>query len=114
MSQMIAMAIPIIPEKSEQWKEFVHKLNNEYRDEFRNSRNGVGLHERTFFQHLPNMDIVIVTLEGEDPMGGFQKIFRKDDEYTNWFVNQVKNVHGVDLRQPLPGPPPELIADTKS
>jgi hypothetical protein len=112
MSQMIAMAIPIVPENLGKWKKFTEKLNNEYRTQFINSRNSVGLRERSYFQHFPNLDIVILTLEGEDPIGSFRNIFRQNDDFTNWFVEQVKEIHGVDLRKPLPGPPPELVIDT--
>ena len=113
MSQMIAIAMPIVQGKLEQWQKFINKLNGEYKNNFQESRNSLGLHERSFLQKTPHGDLAIVTLEGEDPIGGFQKLFSKKDEYTNWFVEQVKEIHGIDLSAPLPGPVPELIADSK-
>jgi low affinity Fe/Cu permease len=45
-------------------------------EEFAESRRRAGLHERTFLQSTPMGDLVIVTLEGEDPRG----LVRPDDE----------------------------------
>ena len=109
---LIAIAIPILPDKMEQWRAFVGELNGGRKRDFQESRRRVGLHERTFLQHTPMGSMVIVTLEGDDPAGSFAKIFQADDEFTRWFVQQVKDTHGFDLTQPMPGPMPELIADS--
>jgi len=114
MSKMIAIAMPIAPDKFEQWKSFTNRLNTDLKADFKQSRDSVGVHERTFLQKTPDMNLVIVTLEGDDPMGSFAKLANKNDEFTKWFVGQVKDVHGVDISQPLPGPPPELVVDTWS
>jgi hypothetical protein len=58
-------------------------------------------------------DLVIVTLEGEDPQSAFAQFAVADDEFTKWFKEGVKNLHGIDLSQPPPGPMPELIIDSK-
>ena len=114
MSKLMAMAIPILPGKFDQWRQFTDKLNKEYKNEFVASRKSVNLHERTFLQRTPDMDFVIVTLEGDDPMGGFQKLYSRDDAFTKWFLKEVIAVHGTDLTKPLPGPMPELIVDTQA
>jgi hypothetical protein len=74
----------------------------------------LGVHERTFFQSTPQGDFVVVTLEGDDPAGAFQRFASGNDEFTRWFMQQAKEVHGVDLSQPLPGNLPELIADSEA
>lgn len=113
-NQLIAIAIPIVKEKYTEWENFIQKLHSEYKKDFTNKRRQYNVHERTFLQKTPNGDMVIVTLEGPDPMGAFQNFFKGNDEFTNWFVQQVKEVHGVDLRQPLPGPAPELVTDSEN
>ena len=40
-------------------------------------------------------DFVIVTLEGEDPQGAFARFGSGSDEFTRWFLQQVKELHGV-------------------
>jgi hypothetical protein len=59
-------------------------------------------------------DMVIVTLEGDDPAGAFQKVIEQDDEFTRWFNEQAKSVHGIDMTQPLPGPLPEQVLDSEA
>jgi hypothetical protein len=114
MSESIAIAMSIIKGKFEQWQVFSNKLKNEYRNEYAKSRKDVGLHERTFLQRTPDGDFVIVTLEGNDPLGSFGKIFQAQDDYTKWFVEQVKELHGFDLSSPMEHPPSELIVDTNN
>ena len=110
----LAIAIPITRGKEEQWRRFVDTLNTQHKDEFVASRRRMGVRERTLHQVTPNGEMVIVTLEGDDPAGAFAGFGASDDEFTRWFVEQVRDAHDVDLRQPPPGPLPELIADSGS
>jgi hypothetical protein len=110
---LIAMAIPIPPGKTEAWLKFGAELKGARRAEFVASRKRLGVRERTFLQKTPMGDVVIVTLEGDDPGGAFQRMKAADDEFTKWFLAQVLAIHGVDLTKPPPGPPPELIMDSQ-
>ena len=56
---------------------------------------------------------VIVTMEGENPEEAFVKMAQGEDEFTKYFVAQVKNCHGFDMSQPMPGPMPHLIIDSE-
>lgn len=109
---LIAVAMPVIPGKEAGWQQFVDEINGPRKQQFEESRRRAGVHERTFAQQTPEgHTLVIVTLEGDDPLGGLAQLAQGDDEFTNWFVDQVQQAHGVDLRQPLPGPPPRQIAE---
>ena len=112
MSKLIAMAIPILPGKVDEWRSFVTELQGARNKDFVASRKRMKVRERTFYQHTPNIDLVVVTLEGENPEAAFAQFGAANDEFTKWFVDRVKAVHGFDLTQPPPGPPPELITDT--
>jgi hypothetical protein len=57
-------------------------------------------------------DLVIVTLEGDDPVQAFARMLGAKDEFTTWFMERAQALHGVDLTAPLPGPLPELLLDT--
>ena len=37
----------------------------------------------------------------------------RDDEFTQWFIAQANEAHGMDLSQPMAGPPSRLILDTE-
>lgn len=113
MSKFIAFAVPIPENKFQKWENFMNKLNTDYRKEFHESRKIAGVHERTFLQKTPMGDLVIVTLEGADPMASFTKMAQAQDPFTQWFLSEVKEVHGMDLTQPMPGPEPQLVVDSE-
>jgi hypothetical protein len=110
---LIALAAPILPGKRAQWDEFIAQIQGPRSAEFSASRQQAGVRERTFLQETPAGDIVIVTLEGDDPLAAFGAIANKDDDFTRWFVQQVQEIHGFDLRQP-PDNPPHLIIDSET
>jgi hypothetical protein len=111
---LMATALPILPGKTEEWRAFVAELNGPRRADFAESRRRAGVRERTFLQSTPMGDLVIITLEGDDPAGAFQKMIAQDDEFSRWFIEQAKNAHGVDPTQPPPGPLPELVVDSEA
>jgi hypothetical protein len=109
---MLAMAVPILPGQTERWRRFVGELAGARGDAYRASRQRLGLRERVFFQTTPHGDLVTLVLEGDDPAAAFAAFGAGDDAFTQWFVQEVQAVHGVDLRQPPPGPLPELVVDS--
>ncbi len=110
---MMAAAFPIVPGKTPEWRAFVEELNGARREEFVESRRRVGVRERTFLQSSPMGDLVIVTLEGDDPAEGFRQMASATDEFTKWFVERTKALHGVDPSDmPTTGSPSELVVDT--
>ena len=64
-------------------------------------------------QTTPQGDFVIVTLEGENPENAFKSFAKTEDEFTKWFIKEVKEIHGMDLTTPPKGTLPELIVDSK-
>jgi hypothetical protein len=101
--------MPVLPGKHDALMKFTAALNGARRDEVVASRKALGITERTFVQPTPHGDVIIVTADGEDPAGEFARFGEATDDFTDRFVDQVKEIHGVDLREPLPGPLPEMI-----
>ena len=112
MSKIFAIAIPILPGKEAEWRKWHQELTTSRYNDFASSRKKLNVHERSFLQHTPMGDLVIVTLEGDNPQAAFAQFAAADDEFTRWFKEGVKNAHGIDLSQPPPGPMPELIIDS--
>ena len=112
MKKLFAIAVPILPGKTSQFKNFIAELNGKRYNEFVKSRKKLDVHERAFFQSTPHGDTVIVTLEGPDPEGAFKNFVTANDDFTNWFAKEVKEIHGFDLKNPPQGSLPELIADS--
>lgn len=90
----------------------VKELNGPRHAEFTESRRRLGVRERTFLQGTPMGDLVIVTLEGDDPARSFGQMVSSTDAFTTWFLARVKAIHGVDLTAPMPGAMPELVVDS--
>jgi Family of unknown function (DUF6176) len=111
---LMAVAFPILPGKTAEWRAWMDELNGPRREDFAESRRRVGVHERTFLQSTPMGDLVIVTLEGEDPGAAFGKMMNANDEFTSWFTARAKEIHGVDLSLPPTGSPSELVVDTEA
>ncbi len=114
MKTLLAIAIPILPGKTPQWKKFTNELKTTRLTEFIESRKKLNVQERTFFQSTPQGDTVIVTLEGENPREAFMRFGQSTDAFTKWFVSQVKEVHGIDLTNPPTGALPELVVDSNA
>lgn len=95
------------------WHAWMDDLRGARRDEFVASRRAAGVREQTFLQPTPSGELVIVTLEGDDPLGSFAQMMSADDEFTRWFTAQANEAHGVDLSEPMPAVPSTLILDTE-
>jgi len=111
---MLAMAFPIPAGKTEQWKKFIGELAGARKAEFAASRRSLGVRERTFLQHTPQGDLVLVTLEGDHPETAFAEFAKRTDPFTVWFKQHVREIHGMDLNAPPPGPMPQQVIDSHS
>ncbi len=109
---LMAVAFPILPGKTPEWRAWMEEVKGPRRAEFEASRANAGVHERTYLQSTPMGDLVIVTLEGDDPGHSFAKMMSAGDAFTTWFAERAKEIHGIDLSVPLTGSPSELVIDT--
>ena len=108
-----AVVFPILPGKTAEWHAFIGEINGARCEQFEESRRRAGVRERTFLQSTPMGDLVIVTLEGDDPARSFGQLVSATDAFTLWFLERVKAIHGVDLAAPMPdGSPSHLIVDS--
>jgi hypothetical protein len=109
---LMAVAFPISPGKTAEWRSFMDQITGPRHAEFAASRRRAGVRERTFLQQTPMGDLVIVTLEGDDPARSFGQMIGATDPFTTWFLERVKAIHGVDLTAPMTGSPSELVVDS--
>jgi len=112
MSRLLAMAIPVLQGQEQEWQKFARDLKDTYYEEFQASRRKLGVRERAFLQQTPMGEMVIVTLEGDNPEKAFEDFAKGNDAFTKWFMDSVKRLHGVDLSAPPPGPLPTMIVDS--
>jgi hypothetical protein len=109
---LLAVAFPIPPGRTDQWRRFMAELNGPRRPDYEGLTQRTGARWRVFLQQTPEADLALVTAEGADPAESFQKLAADGDSFTQWFLKQVLDIHGVDLRNP-PGPLPELVLDSQ-
>jgi hypothetical protein len=106
-----AVVFPILPGKTAEWRSFLAELEGPRNAEWAESRKRVGVRERAYLQPTPMGDLVILTLEGDDPARSFGQMVSATDPFTLWFIERVKAIHGVDLATPMASPS-TLVLDT--
>lgn len=95
-----AVASPVPAAKVAAYQQFRAALDGTRRAEFEASRRRVGLREYSFAQPLPDGSYLQISVwEGDDPAASLRRMLQAQDEFTRWFVDQVKEIHGVDPDQ---------------
>jgi len=111
----LAMAFPILPGKTEQWKHFCQEMAGPRRSEYEASNKRIGATRAALYlQQTPQGDMVVVYQEAADMQHFFEAMGMSQEPYFVWFREQVKEIHGVDFSQPLPGPLPEAFMDWRA
>ena len=108
-----AVPYPVAPGKTETDVRSIGAYFEAHPTEHRESRKRLGISvERVFLQATPMGEIVIGYLETERPFGDvIQAVLASDWEIDRKFIEMVGEMHGVDLRQPPVGPPPETVGE---
>jgi hypothetical protein len=107
-----AFVLPILPGKEDACKRFVQEMTGPRRNEYEASRHRLGLTtDRLYLQHTPQGALLIVYGEMDQPEQISERLATSQDPFDVWFRQQVQDIHGVDLTQPPPGPPPEQILE---
>ena len=109
MSKLMAFSAPIVPGKTEQWKKFISDLKTTHNKDFTDSRKNLNVRERTYLQQTPMGDVVVVTLEGDDPAAAFAN---SNNTFSEWFVKEVNEIHGFNLKDMAKMQMPELLIDS--
>src|SRR5579864_3746223 len=111
----LAIAFPILPGKTDQRKHFCQEMVGPRRSEYEASRKRLGeTREVAYLQQTPQGDMVLVYSEAQDVQRVFEGFGRSQEPFDVWFREQVKEIHGVDLSQPMPGRLPEAIVDWRA
>ena len=104
-------AFPVLPGKAEELKAFAQETLNRT-DELNACQKRLNLqHESWYLQHTPMGELLLVIMEGENPLQSLANFGASREPFDVWFKDQVIALCGVDLNQPPPGPMPSLIFD---
>ncbi len=104
---------PIVAGKLEAWKHWAKELKGPRIEDLRdfNRRYGLTRHA-AWLAETPAGPVVIALHEGPGANEFMQKIGSSQLDFDVWFKEKVKEVHGLDVTQPPPGPSPELYLDS--
>ena len=105
-------AVPILPGKEQLDREVMDELAGPRREEYEASLRDAGITRQTVWhEETPDGTLAIVYFEAdgaEAPMRWTQS----DSAVSQWFVEQMREVHGIDISQ-QPPPPVTKVHDVR-
>jgi hypothetical protein len=105
-------AFPILPGKEKAGRDFAAACMGEQRKGFDALQMTSNVTRETWaLQETPMGSFMVVWFEAPDIEKAFTDLATTGNEFTNWFIDQVKDLTGVDLAAPLDSPPPEVLVD---
>jgi hypothetical protein len=108
-------AFPILPGKEQAGRDFAAACMGERRKGFEEQAATSGLTRETWaLQETPMGSFMLVWFEAPDIEKSFMDMASAGNEFSTWFLGQVKDVTGVDLGAPPESPPPDLLVDWTS
>ena len=107
---MSLIVAPIVEGKLQAWKDWARGLSGPEFKEF-NSRYDLTRHA-AWLAETPAGPMAIVLLEGPGADDHMQKLAASHNEYDRRHRDKIKEIHGLDVTQPPPGPLPELYVDS--
>jgi len=107
----IALALPVLPGKTEQAWAFMRELEGPRRDAYVRADREIGVAQETWFlQQGEESDLLLLYMEGPDLARTFGLFIGSEDRMWVWFKRQLLDVTGQDWNAPPPGPPSELLS----
>jgi hypothetical protein len=106
----IAVALPILPGKTEEWRRVVQEATGPRRSEVDDMHSRLNLRRANWFlQQTPHGDLAIVFLEGAGAAEAFLKWAQSSEPFDVWFKEKIGATYGLNLSEPAPGPAPETV-----
>jgi hypothetical protein len=100
------MAVPLAADHLDNWEAWITELNGPRKAAFDdvNARHGLTEH-RAYLQPTPGGDFLVLAIhEGPGADGFLASVAASDDEFDQWFISTVADVHGIDMSVPMPPP----------
>jgi hypothetical protein len=109
----LSIAFPIPSERFEQARRWGREKTGPRNADLTESNRDVGLSRESWhLQQLPDGGgLLILSCEGPDLAATFADYAAADGAYERWEKQEIRELTGVDLGQPLHGPAPETLVD---
>ena len=108
----IVFAVPVLPGKEELDRQVMDELAGSRREEYEAALKDAGITRQAIWhEETPTGTLAIVYFEADDaeaPMRWTQS----DSAVSQWFVEQMQEVHGLDISQ-QPPPPVSKVHDVR-
>src|SRR5436190_1659363 len=110
---LVAFALPLLPDKVDDHRQFCKELVGARRDEYEASRKRLGITlEAAWHQETPAGTVSVICLEADDLGAVGRGMGTSSDPFDEWFRERVRDIHGIDLTSPAPYP--EQVLDYKA
>ncbi len=111
----VAFAVPIYPDRVQEYKQFIRELQEARRDEYVEARRSMGIRKvMLWVQHTRRGDLLITYYDCEDVGRMVEGLASSQKPFDVWFREQVERFHGVALEKGPGGDPPELILELET
>jgi hypothetical protein len=105
-------AFPILAGKEQEGRNFAAACMGERRKGFEALQTTSRVTRETWaLQETPMGSFMLVWFEAPDIEKVFTDLATAGNEFTTWFLGQVKDLTGVDLGAPPESPPPDVLVD---
>jgi hypothetical protein len=101
----LAFAAPLQPGKADAARQFAREAYTARKSEMAESRSAKGLtRESVFLNQTPAGDVVVVYLEGADPVDANRQFAGSNSSFDRWFKDQCKQLFppAISFDQPVP------------
>jgi hypothetical protein len=109
---MYAITVPLLPDKVDAWKSWIHECQGPRRDEFEslNERMELTLH-RAWLLQTERGPQVIVVFEGMGSKTFLRRLAKSQEPFDRWFRQRITEYHGVDFSKVDAMKPSEMVLD---
>ena len=113
---MHVLALPLLPGKTEAFKQFAAALEGEKKPEYEAALQRLGgLKERAYAGPSVGNNTVVYIIKGKPTIvhDVLKGIGKSSEPFDRWFTQQMRDLHGADLASSEPLPEARLIYKVK-
>ncbi len=109
LSQVVALAFPVLTGKEGDAREFVSSVKDKRKDFERSRKQRKVKREAWFLQQLPGSSTIITFIETDDVEKAISDFAHSMNPFDVWLKDSAKSITGIDLGQPRKDPVPETL-----
>ncbi len=108
--ELYAVALPLLANKAARLYEFASELNGIHAAEYEESLRRLNIGLTLFLQSSPQLNLVIVVVEGDEPTKALDELAASPHAFDRWHIQQMADQTGVDFSASPPAPNEHLWA----